>query len=93
MTMPPKRTIGGSGDVGAGEAPTQRVKLATEVSVIANEVSRGQQHNLDFIGAVMPPQPEPRSTATLATTVIPTENQLVVYIPICAANISSVFSG
>ena len=55
MTMPPKRTIGGSGDAGAGEAPAQRVKLATEVSVAADEVSRGQQHDLDFVGAVVPP--------------------------------------
>ena len=53
--MPPKRTIGGSGDAGAGEAPAQRVKLATEVSVAADEVSRGQQHDLDFVGAVVPP--------------------------------------
>ena len=55
MTMPPKRTIGGSGDAGAGEAPAQRVKLATEVSVAADEVSRGQQHDLEFIGTVVPP--------------------------------------
>nr|XP_020185199.1 uncharacterized protein LOC109770892 [Aegilops tauschii subsp. strangulata] len=40
--MPPKRSIGGSGDAGASEAPAQRVKLATEVSVAADEVSRGQ---------------------------------------------------
>ena len=57
--MPPKRTIGGSGDAGAGEAPAQRVKLGTEVAVAADEVSRGQQHDLDFVGAVVPPQPEP----------------------------------
>ena len=57
--MQPKRTIGGSGDAGAGEAPAQRVKLATEVSVAADEVSRGQQHDLEFVGAVLPPQLEP----------------------------------
>ena len=57
--MPPKRTIGGSGDAGAGEAPAQRVKLATEVSVAADEVSRGQQHDLDFVGAIVPPSPPP----------------------------------
>jgi hypothetical protein len=57
--MPPKRTIRGSGDAGAGEAPTQRVKLGTEVAVAADEVSRGQHHDLDFVGAVVPPpQPE-----------------------------------
>ena len=54
-----KHTIGGSGDAGASEAPAQRVKLATEVSVAADEVSRGQQHDLEFIGAVVPPQLEP----------------------------------
>ena len=53
--MPPKHTIGGSGDAGAGEAPAQRMKLATKVSVAADEVSRGQQHDLDFVGAVVPP--------------------------------------
>ena len=55
--MPSKRTIGGSGDSGAGEAPAQRVKLATEVSVAADEVSRGQQHDIDFVGAIVPPPP------------------------------------
>ena len=55
--MPPKRTIGGSGDAGAGEAPAQRVKLGTEVAIAADEVSRGQQHDLDFVGAVVPPPP------------------------------------
>ena len=55
MTMPTKRTIGGSGDAGAGEAPAQRVKLATEVSVAADEVPRGQEHDLEFVGAVVPP--------------------------------------
>ena len=34
------------------------MKLATEVSIAADEVSRGQQHDLEFIGAVVPPQPE-----------------------------------
>ena len=57
MRMPPKRTIGGSGDAGAGEAPTQRVKLGTEVTVTAGEVSPGQQRNLDLIGVVVPPLP------------------------------------
>ena len=57
MRMPPKRTIGGSGDAGAGEAPAQRVKLATEVSVAADEVLRGQQHDLEFVSAVVPPPP------------------------------------
>ena len=57
--MPPKRTIGGSGDAGAGEAPAQRVKLGTEVAAVADEVSHGQQHDLDFVDATMPPQPEP----------------------------------
>ena len=55
MTMPPKRTIGGSGDAGAGEAPAQRVKLGIEVVVVTNEVSRGKQHDLDFVGAFVPP--------------------------------------
>ena len=92
--MPSKRTIGGSGDAGAGEAPAQRVKLGTKVAIAADEVSRGQQHNLDFIGAVVPPPSRSRrSTATPATTATMTENQLVIYIPICAANISCVFSG
>ena len=50
---------GGSGDAGAGEAPAQRVKLAAEVSVAVDKVSRGQQHDLEFIGTVVPPQPEP----------------------------------
>ena len=59
MTVPPQRTIGGSGDAGAGEAPAQRVKLATEVSIAADEVSHRQQHDLEFVGAVVPPQPEP----------------------------------
>ncbi|XP_073363193.1 uncharacterized protein [Aegilops tauschii subsp. strangulata] len=54
-----KRTIGGSGDAGAGEAPAQRMKLRTEVVVAADEVSRGQQRNLDFIAVVVPPQPKP----------------------------------
>ena len=91
--MPPKRTIGGSGDAGAGEALAQRVKLGTEVAVAADEVSRGQQHDLDFVGAVVPPPSWSwRSTATPAMTATPTENQLVIYIPICAANISCVFS-
>ena len=58
MTMPPKRTIGGSGDARAGEAPAQHVKLGTEVSVAADKVSRGPQHDLDFVGAIMPPQPK-----------------------------------
>ena len=57
--MPPKCTIGGSGDAGAGEAPAQRVKLAIEVSVTADEVSRGHHNDLEFIGAIMPPQLEP----------------------------------
>jgi len=94
MTMPPKRTIGGSGDAGAGEAPAQRVKLGTEVSVTADEVSRGQQHDLDFVGAIVPPLSRSRRlTTTSATTATPTENRLVIYIPICVANISCVFSG
>jgi hypothetical protein len=93
--MPSKRTIEGSGDAGAGEAPAQRMKLGTEVVVAADEASRGQQHDLDFVGPVVPPPPSRsrRSTATPATTVTPTENRLVIYIPICAANISCVFSG
>ena len=57
--MPPKRTIGGSGDAGAGEAPAQRVKLGTEVAVAADKVSCGKHHDLEFVGAVVPPQPEP----------------------------------
>ena len=58
MKMPPTRTIRGSGDAGAGEAPAQRVKLGTEVTVTAGEVSRGQQHDLDFVGTVVPPPPQ-----------------------------------
>ena len=53
--MPPKRTIGENGDAGAGEAHAQLVKLATEVSVAADEVSREKQHDLEFVGAVVPP--------------------------------------
>ena len=56
--MPAKRTVGGSGDAGAGEAPAQHVKLGTEVAVAADEVSRGQQHDLDFVGTIVPPQLE-----------------------------------
>ena len=61
MRMPPKNTIGGSGDAEAGEAPAQRVKLGTEVAVAADKVSRRQKHDLDFIGAVPQPQPEVNS--------------------------------
>ena len=95
MTMLPKRTIGASGDARAGEAATQRVKLGTEVVVAAAEVSRGQQYDLDFVGTIVPPPPSGsrRLTTTPATTVTPTENRLVIYIPICAANIACVFSG
>ena len=55
----PKRTIDGNGDTGASEAPAQRMKMDTEVAVAADEVSRGLQRDLDFVAAVMPPQPEP----------------------------------
>ena len=91
--MSPKCTIGGSGDAGAGEAPAQRVKLGTEVAVTADEVSCGQQHDLDYAGIVVPPCRRRSLIVTLATTATPMENRLVVYIPICAANISCVFSG
>jgi hypothetical protein len=57
--MPPKCTIGGSDDAGAGEAPAQCVKLGTEVVIAANEVSHGQQRDLDVFAAVVPRQPEP----------------------------------
>ena len=50
-----KRTIGGSGDVGAGEAPTQGMKLGTKLAVVADEVS----HGLDFVRIVVPPHTEP----------------------------------
>ena len=82
--MPLKRTIGGSGGAGASEAPAQRVKLATEVSVAADEVSREQEHDLEFIGAVVPPSWSQRSTATPATTATPTENRSVTYKYVCA---------
>ena len=58
MRMPLKRTIGGSGDASAGEAPAQRMKLGTEVAIAADEVLRGQQHDLDFVSIVVPPQPD-----------------------------------
>ena len=39
--MPPKHPIGGSGDVGAAEAPEHGVNMETEVSVPAVEVENG----------------------------------------------------
>jgi hypothetical protein len=57
MRMPPKRTIGGSGDAVATEAPEHGVKLETEVAISADEVSRGQKRDGD--GIVLPlPEPE-----------------------------------
>ena len=58
MMMSSKRIIGGSGNGRAGEALAQRVKLGIEVGITADEISRGQQHNLDFLDAVVPPHPE-----------------------------------
>jgi hypothetical protein len=60
MRMPPKLTIGGSGDTGAAKAPEHSVKLETEVAVTANEVSRGQKRDGDDV--VLPlPEPEVHS--------------------------------
>jgi hypothetical protein len=35
------------------------MKLGAEVAVATDEVSRGQQRDLDFVAVVVPPQPEP----------------------------------
>jgi hypothetical protein len=35
------------------------MKLGAEVAVTTDEVSRRQQRDLDFVAAVVPPQPEP----------------------------------
>ena len=53
--MPLKHTIEGSGDAGAGEAPAQCMKLDAEVAVAADEVTRGQKRDLDFVAVVVPP--------------------------------------
>ena len=37
--MPPKRPIGGSGDVGAAKAPEHGEEMKTEVAIIAGELS------------------------------------------------------
>ena len=50
-----KRTIRGSGDAGAGEAPVQCVKLGTKVAITADEVSHGEQHDLNFVSTIVPP--------------------------------------
>lgn len=59
MRMPPKHTIGGSGDAGAAEAPEHGVKLETDVAVAADEVSRGQKCDVDIVDGVVLPLPEP----------------------------------
>jgi hypothetical protein len=60
MRMPPKRTIGGSGNGGAAEAPEHGVELETEVAIAADEVLRGQKRDGD--GVVLPlPEPEVHS--------------------------------
>ena len=52
--MPPKRPIGGSGDVGAAEAPEHGVVMETEVAVIGSKLSL----HPDIIDGVELPQPE-----------------------------------
>ena len=39
MRMPPKRPIGGSGDVGAAKAPEHGVEMETKVAITAGELS------------------------------------------------------
>ena len=87
MMVPPKHTIAGSGDAGAGEAPAQRVKLDTEVAAATDDVSHGQQHDLDFVGAIVPPSRSRRSTSTPTMTANPTENWLVIYTHLCGKHV------
>ena len=54
MRMPPKRPIGGSGDVGAAKALEHGVEMDTEVAVIAIELSL----HPDIVDGVELPQPE-----------------------------------
>ena len=54
MRMPPKRTIGGSGDAGAAKAPEHGVEMETEVTVTAGELSL----HPDIVDGVELPQPE-----------------------------------
>ncbi|KAE8768123.1 E3 ubiquitin-protein ligase [Hordeum vulgare] len=55
MRMLLKCAIGGSGDVGAAEAPQQSVKTEIEVAVAADVVSL----YLDIVDGVVLPQPDP----------------------------------
>ena len=52
--MPPKRSIGGSGDARAAKAPEHGVEMETEVVVTAGELSL----HLDVVDGVELPQPE-----------------------------------
>ena len=52
--MPPKRTIGGSGDAGAAKAPEHGVEMETEVAVTAGELSL----HPDVVDGVELPQTE-----------------------------------
>ena len=54
MRMPPKRLIGGSGDVGAAKAPEHGVEMETGLAVIAVELSL----HPDVVDSVELPQPE-----------------------------------
>ena len=54
MRMPPKRPIGGSGDVGAAKAPEHGVEMVTEVAVTAGELSL----HPDIVDGAELPQPE-----------------------------------
>ena len=54
MRMPPKRPIGGSGDVGAAKASEHGVEMEREVAVTASELSLQP----DVVDGVELPQPE-----------------------------------
>ena len=57
MRMPPKRPIGGSGDVGAAKAPEHGVEMETEVAVTASELSL-HPDVVDGVDGVELPLPE-----------------------------------
>ena len=93
--MPPKRPIGGSGDVGVAKAPEHGVEMETELAVTAGELSL----HPDIVDGIVLPQPEQSSTPTPRTTpattptttpaMIPTttpatmDNWLVIYTHFC----------
>ena len=54
MRMPPKRPIGGSGDIGAAKAPEHGVEMETEVAITAGELLL----HPDVVDGVELPQPE-----------------------------------